>query len=351
MYERLSILADRLDAVRDKSMSEEATKTALILPFIRELGYDIFNPNEVIPEFTADVGIKKGEKVDYAICKDGVPIILFECKPLGAKLESYSSQLYRYFSTTKARIAILTDGIVYRFYSDLVGPNILDSKPFLILNLDRFTQDVADRIAPFAKDQFSLDSVLADAALLFAKSQIREHFSRELAGPSDDFVRFFADPVHAGPMRQNVLDKYRPIVRSAILEYVASSVESRLRSAIKSTREESELSEQKNDAVEHQESDDVVTTDEELKGLYAIKAILSMDVESKRICARDVQSYFGILLDDNNRNPICRLHFNRKQKYLGVFNENKEEERIPVSSVDDLFSHSERIRESLKHVL
>ena len=137
MYERLSALAERLDKVRDDSLTEEATKTALVLPFIRELGYDVFNPEEVLPEYTADVGIKKGEKVDYAILKDGSPIILFECKPCGAKLDSYSSQLYRYFSVTNARIAILTDGVIYRFYSDLVAQNKLDERPFLEIDLDR----------------------------------------------------------------------------------------------------------------------------------------------------------------------------------------------------------------------
>tara|TARA_R110000744_G_scaffold234408_1_gene352230 strand:- start:311 stop:1363 length:1053 start_codon:yes stop_codon:yes gene_type:complete len=348
MFERLSSLAERLDQVRGSSMTEEATKTALVMPMIRELGYDVFNPKEVIPEFTADVGIKKGEKVDYAICQDGMPIILFECKPMGAKLDSYSSQLYRYFSTTKARIAVLTDGVVYRFYSDLLESNILDTKPFLVMNLDRLTQEVADRIFPFTKDQFSIDSVLADAALLYAKSQIRDRFAKELANPSDDLVRFFADPVHNGPMRQNVLDKYRPIVRAAILDHINGSIESRLRSAIQSSREEDavEVTQQQSD-----ESNDVVTTEEELNGFYAIKAILSTEVDPKRICARDVQSYFGVLLDDNNRKPICRLHFNRKQKYLGVFNEQREEVKVPIASVDELFAHSDQIKASLNLVL
>ncbi len=327
-------------------MTEEATKTALVLPMIRELGYDVFNPKEVIPEFTADVGIKKGEKVDYAICQDGMPIILFECKPMGAKLDSYSSQLYRYFSTTKARIAVLTDGVIYRFYSDLIESNILDSKPFLVLNLDRLTKDGADRIAPFTKDNFSLDSVLADAAMLYAKSQIRERFSKELSNPSDDLVRFFADPIHNGPMRQNVLDRYRPIVRAAILDHINGSIESRLRSAIQSSQEEEQTVE-----TPSKESDEVVSTEEELNGFYAIKAILSTEVEPKRICARDVQSYFGVLLDDNNRKPICRLHFNRKQKYLGVFNDKREEEKIPIASVDEIFIHSQRIKDSLQKVI
>ncbi len=348
MYERLSALAERLDDVRKDTLTEEATKTALVLPFIRELGYDVFNPNEVIPEFTADVGIKKGEKVDYAICKEGAPIILFECKPCGAKLDNYSSQLYRYFSTTKARIAILTDGVVYRFYSDLLEPNKLDERPFLTLNLDRLSKDISDRIEPFARDRFSIDSVLEDAALLYAKSQIREHFARELASPSDELVRYFADPIHAGQMRQNVIERYRPIVKSALNEHIGLAVESRLRSAIKTNMaEESEQTE----APKQQSEEEIATTEEELNGFYIVKAILREQVDPKRIIARDVQSYFGVLLDDNNRKPICRLHFNRKQKYLGLFDAQKAERKIPINSPDDLFVHADAIRESLSHVI
>ena len=352
MIERLSALADRLDHVRSDSLTEEATKTAMVLPFIRELGYDIFNPAEVIPEFTADVGIKKGEKVDYAICKDGAPIILFECKPCGAKLESYSSQLYRYFSVTNARIAILTDGITYLFFSDLIQPNKLDSKPFFILNFDRLSKDHAERVLPFTKEQFNLDSVIADAELLFAKSQIRDHFAKELADPSPSLVKHFADPVHAGQMRQSVLEKYKPIVRAALNEHISAAVDARLRSALLSNSEQAATAAEKlAETAESISSNDIVTTDEELNGFYIVKAILRDSVDPKRIVARDVQSYFGVLLDDNNRKPICRLHFNRSQKYLGVFGADKAEVRIPIDSVDDLFQHADKIRESLSYVM
>tara|TARA_R110002073_G_scaffold1715_1_gene12241 strand:+ start:126044 stop:127102 length:1059 start_codon:yes stop_codon:yes gene_type:complete len=351
MFERLSVLAERLDKVRNQPLAEEATKTALILPFIRELGYDIFDPTEVIPEFTADVGIKKGEKVDYAICSDGLPIILFECKPIGAKLDSYSSQLYRYFSTTKARIAILTDGIVYRFYSDLINTNVLDAKPFFVLNLDRLTNEHSDRVRVFTKEHFDLSSVIADAETLYMKSLIREHFVRELANPSDDLVKLFVDPIHAGSMRQGVIEKYRPIVKSAISDHIGVAVEARLRSALNSSKE-AEREPVETQPVEPQcEELGVVTTEDELNGFYIVKAILRDMVDPNRMVARDVQSYFGVLLDDNNRKPICRLHFNRKQWYLSVFDMDGKADRIPINSVDDLFLHADRLRASLQKVL
>jgi hypothetical protein len=81
----------------------------------------------------------------------------------------------------------------------------------------------------------------------------------------------------------------------------------------------------------------VVTTIEELEGYHIIRAILREVLEVDRIVPRDTQSYFGVLLDDNNRKPLCRLHFNRTQKYLGLFDEDKKETRHPIESLDDIF--------------
>lgn len=133
--EKIYNLADRIKQLKSNIQTEEATKQSFILPFFQVLGYDVFNPLEFVPEFTADVGIKKHEKVDYAILKDGEPLILIEAKSCTEKLDKHASQLFRYFGTTKAKFAILTNGIVYNFYTDLEQPNIMDSQPFYILDM------------------------------------------------------------------------------------------------------------------------------------------------------------------------------------------------------------------------
>src|SRR3954449_11415625 len=109
--EKLSALAAKVRQQRGVIQTEEATKNAFVMPFISTiLGYDVFNPLEVVPEFIADVGMKKGEKVDY-IMRDGDVQILIECKSSQGPLRiENASQLYRYFSVTKARIAVLTNG-------------------------------------------------------------------------------------------------------------------------------------------------------------------------------------------------------------------------------------------------
>lgn len=155
-------------------------------------------------------------------------------------------------------------------------------------------------------------------------------------------------------MRQSVIEKFKPIVRAALNEHISSAVDARLRSALMTNSTDED---QANGAAasttdqEQSKASEVTTTEEELNGYYIVKAILRDSVDPKRITARDVQSYFGILLDDNNRKPVCRLHFNRSQKYLGIFDSNKAEVRIPIDSVDDLFKHADRIRESLGYVL
>ncbi len=135
--DKIRELAARVPKQLDYCTTEEATKNALVMPFINALGYNVFNPREVIPEFTADFGTKKGEKVDYAVCQDSQPVMLFECKSSGTDLNKvHASQLYRYFSVVpQARFGVLTNGVEYRFFSDLESPNRMDDKPFFTFNI------------------------------------------------------------------------------------------------------------------------------------------------------------------------------------------------------------------------
>lgn len=137
--DRIRDLAARIPNQLAHLRTEEAAKNALVLPFISALGYNVFDPFEVTPELDADVGIKKGEKVDYAILKDGKPVMLFECKACNANLdECHASQLYRYFSVTPARVGVLTNGVVYRFFSDLDLPEIYRQTTALRETVDRY---------------------------------------------------------------------------------------------------------------------------------------------------------------------------------------------------------------------
>lgn len=349
----LSKIAERIPAIRGQLATEEATKNALIMPFIQALGYNVFNPLEVVPEFTADVGIKKHEKVDYAIMHEGAPVVLVECKDCASKLgAAHGSQLFRYFATTSARISILTNGIEYRFYSDIKAPNKMDETPFLVLDLLNLREDAVAELKYLTKAGLDIDRLTQSAGTLMASLEIKRLLAAELTEPGDDFVRLFADRVHDGRMTQGVLDKYRPIVKRAAADHVRELVEARLRAALKSAdavaADDEEDPAQPASMIEAKQPE---TTVEELEAFFIVKAILRDLVDTTRIHPRDVQTYFGVLLDNNNRKPICRIHLNGGVKYLGVFGDGNEERRIQIGRVEEIFEHAEAVRGSLSRLL
>jgi len=343
LVDKIKDLASRIPNQMEHIQTEEATKNAFIMPFISALGYDVFNPMEVIPEFTADIGTKKGEKVDYAIKKDNDFIILIECKWSGADLhKDHASQLYRYFAATEARFGILTNGIVYQFYSDIDEPNKMDVKPFFTFNILEFQNHQIQELKKFTKAAFSLDDILTTASTLKYTGAIKKILAQELENPSEQFVRFFATQIFDGRLTKPVMEQFTTIVKEARHQFVKEKLNERLSSAL-SANESSVESQQIEEVIEHEEDDNgIVTTDEEIEGFNIIKAILRQTIDIKRVTMRDTKSYCGILLDDNNRKPICRLHFNYSQKYLGILNM-KKEEKIPIESVDDIFKYADQI--------
>lgn len=350
LIDRIKDLASRIPNQMEHIQTEEATKNAFIMPFISALGYDVFNPMEVIPEFTADVGTKKGEKVDYAVKKDDDIIILIECKWSGADLHrDHASQLYRYFSATEARFAILTNGITYEFYSDIDEPNKMDSKPFFEFNILHFEDHQINELKKFTKSAFSLEDILTTASTLKYTGAIKKILEEQLKNPSEPFVRFFATQIYDGRLTQQVIEQFTQIVKEARAQFINERINERLKSALSANDSEeapsvAAASEETDSLTEATEDDKrIVTTQDETDGYNIIKAILREVVDVKRVAMRDTKSYCGILLDDNNRKPICRLHFNYSQKYLGLI-ANKNEERVEIDDVNDIFAHAERIK-------
>lgn len=353
--ERLQALSKKVSQVSDNLATEEATKNALVMPFLHSvLGYDVFDPNEVVPEFTADTGTKKGEKVDYALLKDGAVQILIECKKYSEPLSTkHANQLFRYFSVTNARIAILTNGAQYQFYTDLDAPNKMDEKPFLTLDLEDLDEHAVPEIKKLTKSSFDVDSVVDAAGELKYLNQIKKVLAEQFQNPEEDFVKFFTSRVYDGVQTAKVKSQFLEITSKALTQFLNDSINARLKSAIGS----SEIKEpQKIEIVETTsglegqeipEKSKVTTTDEEIEGFNIVKAILRQKIEVQRVYSRDTQSYFGILLDDNNRKPLCRLWFNTKQKYIGIFDEGRNETRHPIDSVDDIFNYSEQLQNSL----
>lgn len=344
--DELQALATRIDRQREHIQTEEATKTSFVLPFLSALGYNVFDPTEVTPELNADIGIKRGEKVDYAILRDGKPVILIECKDWQTNLDRvHASQLYRYFTVTDARIGVLTNGIVYRFFSDLEQPNRMDDKPFLEVDLLDLKEPQVQELKRLRRDAFDIEEVLSSASDLKYTREVRRVFSENVANPSEDFVRFFASQVHGGRLTKSVLEEFADYVKRALSQYVSDRISDRLRSALDQESAELTAHSETVDAEEAgSDEDGIETTEDEERAYYIVTAILSRVTDPARVVMRDTKSYCGILLDDNNRKPICRLHFNRVQYYLGLFDADKNEERVAIDSVRDIYQHADRLR-------
>lgn len=345
--DQLRVLATRISTTKEMIQTEEATKNAMVMPFIQALGYNVFDPLEVTPELIADVGTKKGEKVDYAILSDGKPIMLFECKKCGGDLSiNHASQLFRYFHVTSARFGVLTNGLVYRFFTDLEQPNKMDEKPFFEFNILDFKDRDVGELKKFAKSAFDIDTILTTANDLKYTRAIQNRLADWVANPPEEFVRLVSsDLIGSKRFTPAIKDQFTQLTKLAFEQLLGERINERLKGAM--TQEPVSKTEPIVPAptLENPKEVDVVTSSEELEGFHIVRAILRSVVPAKRIFMRDAQSYCAVLLDDNNRKPICRLRFNNTEKLvLGLFDANKEEQKIPLESLDELYNYIDQLK-------
>lgn len=339
-------LADKVEKLKENIQTEEATKNAFIMPFINALGYDVFNPLEVIPEMTCDIGMKKGEKIDYAIIKDGEPIILIECKHWQQNLNLHDNQLLRYFNVSKAKFGILTNGIVYRFYTDLKEMNKMDEKPFLEIDITDISESQIEEVKKFHKSYFDINSIFSSANELKYMGELKAIIKEEFSNPSNDLVKLLASRVYEGAMRQVVIDQFTPLIKRSLTSHVNDIISERLKGALSS--EQAEKPEVEHEEQIQEEESKIITTEEELESYLIVKSILRPVVDINRVVYRDTQTYFGILLDDNNRKPICRMKFNSpNKKYIVTFDSERKEVKHEIGSLDAIYDYSEELKAAI----
>ena len=337
-------IGDRVTKLKDQIHTEEATKNAFIMPFLQALGYDVFNPTEVVPEFISDIGLKKGEKIDYAIFKDGHPTILVECKYWKEHLSIHDGQLLRYFHVSKAKFGLLTNGITYRFYSDLVDANKMDEKPFLEFNIAEIKDNQIEELKKFHKTVFDAESIVNTASELKYTNELKHLLQQELINPSPDFVKHFARQVYPSVVTAKVLEQFTNLTKKSIQQHISDLITERLKTAL--TKEDEATKQQEAIQAEEQaklEEVKVITTPEELEAFMIVKTILRQKITATRVTYRDAQSYFAILLDDNNRKTICRLYLSGAKKFFVTLDDQKKEVKNEISSLDDIFKHSETL--------
>lgn len=348
--EEMRQFAVKIESIRNHIHTEEATKTSLILPFIKLLGYDIFNPAEVVPEFTVDIGTKKGEKVDYCIKINGQPQILVEAKNHDDPLLSYDAQLFRYFSATSAKFAILTNGIQYKFYTDLKEPNKLDETPFFEFDLFNIKEGAIIELKKFQKHTFNAEQLFSTASNLKYMRRVKEIFGSQFKDPNEDFIRFFLKDIYTGKVTQRILEDFKPLIKNALTQYINDQLNDALQKAIASTQETTkEVAAQEENQI-NEVKKQIETTIDELEGFHAVKYLIGEVVDIKRIGYRDTRSYLGIYIDGPH-SWFCRLYFNGPQKSIGIVGENKKETRYNISSIEDIVNYRSQLIDAAKHYL
>lgn len=343
--EDLKQLAERVISIKENISTEEATKMSMIIPFFQLLGYDVFNPSEFCPEYTADVGVKKGEKVDYAILINGNPEILIECKWCGETLNKHGSQLFRYFGTSSAKFGILTNGLIYQFFTDLDETNKMDMTPFLEINMEELKDAQFNELKKFSKEVFDKDNIFSTASELKYSTLIKALLAKDLEKPSNDFVRYILSNIYDGQKNQKVIDKFKTTVKKSFNGFINDIVNQKISSALSP-----EDAEQK-EIVSNEPKSKIVTTKEETEAFYIIRGILAGIIPVEDIAHRDTESYFGILYKDNNRKPICRIDLDKKNKQILIPDENKNFERIYINSLNDIYSYKDKLISVVKRYL
>lgn len=348
-------LSERIESLKGNLPTEEATKTALIMPFISALGYDVFNPLEVLPEMCCDIGTKKGEKIDYAILRDGEPIILIECKHWQQNLTLHDNQLLRYFHVSKAKFGVLTNGIIYKFYTDLAEPNKMDEKPFLEVNLLDIKDEQIEELKKFHRSYFDVGAILSTASELKYMGELKAVIEKEFSSPSPDLVKFLCKQVYEGVFTQKILEQFTALLKRTINNYINATISERLKAAIKDNEApaaEQPAEEQATASVEETAVSKINTTEEELQAFYVVKAILRGSVPAERVTYRDAQTYFAIFIDNNNRKPVCRLYLDSENnKRITFVDEAKKEHHNKIATLDDIYQYADEIIAAAKRYL
>ncbi len=347
--ERVKELAKRSKHASSLALTEEATKTSVILPFIQALGYDVFNLDEVVPEYISDVGLKKGEKVDFAIKISGKLAVLVEAKPISTSLGSAQfSQLYRYFGVTEARLAILTNGRDVWFFSDIDEPNKMDKKPFFIFDLQSHDESQVKRISQFHKSNFSIESILEAASSLKFTSKAASYVKKQLADPDDEFVKLVGRQIYDGSLTKSALEQLRPAIQAALDEVIRDRIQDKLNVAFRPEAASLEANQSKSPEEGDQKSE-IVTTEDESQAFMIVRAIGARTIPVERITMRDSKSYCSVFVDDNNRKPVCRLYFNAKStKSIGLFDAQKSEEKFVIENLSDIYGFAKQIEATIK---
>lgn len=305
--------------------TEEATKHSLILPVIQLMGYDIFDPTEVVPEVDCDLK-QAGERIDYIIERNGIHQLLIECKYWKQNLDRHVTQLRAYFAASDAKLSILTNGIEYRFYTDLEKTNLMDDEPFLVVDMEHIDEDALAWLGLFRKEVFDVLAI-SDKALRHKRmNKLRQLVADELASPSADIVKHFAKLLYGTTPNQKVIGQLRPMLIQAINEHIGVA-----NTSMPATRDATPI--------------DVV------------QDILKDIVQPQRVIWKDNLQYSTVRLDGQEWSPICRVKFTQWAKWITITHWDEDSDKMSqgekhtIETPADIRNHADEIRHIVTQML
>ena len=355
--DQITQLAERISKQKDVIQTEEATKNAFIMPMIAVLGYDVFNPFEVVPEMDCDL-TRKGDRIDYAIKKDNATILLIECKHCGQNLDLHNTQLAKYYAASNARFGILTNGIEYRFYADLDKINIMDKNPFLIVNMLNLSDNVIEQLKKFHKSYYNESDILSTAQELQITIQIKDLLIRNFQNPGEDFTRYFIRCLNDGKSTAKQVELYKPILKKSIASVINDIISDRLNVTIKNEGQEqqdkessitSDTNHTTYGVVYSDAENGIATTQEEIDAYNIIRSILHKYISDDKILYKDFKSYFAIGIENPSYWWICRLAFGQRNKSIYFPAEGyKSQTKVNIDTIDDIFKYADKIEQCFK---
>lgn len=355
--EQIRALAVQVSKQKEVIKTEESTKNSFVLPFISALEYNIFDPTEVIPEYDANFGTKLNYKCDYAVFRDSKPIMLWECKWCGKELEKKDEdQLRQYFAAcTDAKVGVVTNGILYRFFMDLDEEHVMDKKPFLEFNMLNIKPKSVDALKRFTKSGFNLAELIDAASELKYTGEVMRIFGEQLSGPSDkfpsdEFVRFFASQIHSGKLMQKVIDKFRGITGAALQQFINDQISDTLQDALKKKTAPPPPPPPPVDGETGGPSTAPLPTEEEKEACHIVRAILCQSIDADRIKPKKWAIGFTIVLDGKKK-PLCRLYLDEGHKEIGLLDENGVEAKQEIKKVSEIYKFSENLKALAAHYL
>lgn len=352
--DQIQQLADNIGKLKDSIATEEATKNAFIMPMIVALGYDVFNPHEVIPEMDCDL-TKRGDKIDYAIMKGEKPVLIMECKHCRQNLDLHDTQLAKYFAASNTRFGVLTNGIEYRFYADLEKANIMDKKPFFVVNMLDLSDADMEQLKKFHKSYYDEAEILGTAQEQQITIQIKELLAKNFQSPGDEFTRYFVRCLNNWKSTSKLIEQYRPLVKESVESVINDMITDRLKGAMKGGGPQP-APETRNgtgglpEGVASMDKErGIVTTQEELDAYNIVRSILRRSIDVSLIKYKDFKSYFVVNLNDSAWAWICRISISSRMKRIGIPSDHyASNEWIQIDSIDDIFKYADRLEEALK---